>query len=62
MRRIPTTTCIVNGLLDALNDAAEQAIAGEDVVGSRFGKPAAFIDTRRPMISATVALGRGADR
>jgi carboxypeptidase family protein/TonB-dependent receptor-like protein len=45
-------------VLNALNDAAEEAIATDNLFSSNFGRPIAFVDPRRAMISARVSLGR----
>ena len=45
-------------VLNALNSAAEEALASDNLFGSTFGQPSVFVDPRRAMISARLNLGR----
>jgi hypothetical protein len=45
-------------LLNALDDAAEEGLATDNLFSPNFGRPTAFVDPRRAMISARLNLGR----
>ena len=44
-------------LLNALNDTAEEGLATDNSFSPNFGRPIAFIDPRRAMISVRLNLG-----
>ena len=45
-------------LLNALNDTAEEGLATDNFFSPNFGRPIAFIDPRRAMVSVRLNLGR----
>jgi hypothetical protein len=45
-------------LLNALDDTAEEGLATDNFFSPNFGRPIAFVDPRRAMISARLNLGR----
>ncbi|HSC29407.1 MAG TPA: TonB-dependent receptor, partial [Vicinamibacterales bacterium] len=45
-------------LLNALNDTAEESLATDNFYSPTFGQPTVFIDPRRAMVGARIALGR----
>jgi hypothetical protein len=45
-------------VLNALNDAAEEAIASDYFLSPNFPQPTVFIDPRRAMIGARMQFGR----
>jgi TonB dependent receptor-like, beta-barrel/Carboxypeptidase regulatory-like domain len=49
---------LILDVLNALNDAAEEELASDNLFSPTFGQPTVFIDPRRAMISARFNLGR----
>lgn len=49
---------VLMDVLNALNDAAEEGLATDDLFSPNFGQPTSFIDPRRVMIGLRVNLGR----
>jgi hypothetical protein len=45
-------------VLNALNEAAEEGVATDNLFSPNFGQAIAFVDPRRAMVSARVNLGR----
>jgi len=45
-------------LLNALDDTAEEGLATDNFFSPNFGRPIAFVDPRRAMISVRLNLGR----
>jgi hypothetical protein len=45
-------------VLNALNDTAEEGIASDTQSSPNFGRPTAFVDPRRAMVSVRLNLGR----
>jgi len=45
-------------VLNVLNDAAEEALATDNVSSSSFGQPTVFVDPRRAMLAVRLNLGR----
>jgi hypothetical protein len=45
-------------VLNALNDAAEEALATDNLFSPNFGQPTVFMDPRRAMVSVRLNLGR----
>jgi hypothetical protein len=46
-------------VLNALNDGAEEAIAGDDLfTPATFGQPSVFIDPRRAMLGVRMNFGK----
>lgn len=49
---------LILDVLNALNDGAEEAIAGDDLFATAFGQPSVFIDPRRAMLGVRMNFGR----
>jgi hypothetical protein len=49
---------ILLDVLNALNDAAEEDLATDDLFAANFGQPTVFVDPRRVMIGVRITLGR----
>jgi hypothetical protein len=49
---------LILDLLNALNDTAAEGLATDNLFSGNFGQPTVFVDPRRAMVSARVALGR----
>jgi hypothetical protein len=45
-------------VLNALNDAAEENIASDDLFSAQFGQPTSFIDPRRAMLGVRMNFSR----
>ena len=45
-------------ILNALNDAAEEALANDDLYGDNFGKASILMDPRRVMLGVRLNFGR----
>jgi hypothetical protein len=45
-------------VLNALNDAAEERLATDNLSSTNFGQPSAFVDPRRAMLGVRLNLGR----
>jgi hypothetical protein len=45
-------------VLNALNEAAEEALATDNLYSSNFGQPTVFVDPRRVMLSVRLSTGR----
>jgi len=62
-RTIPAGTLgrveLILDVLNAVNDGAEESIAGDDLFApATFGQPNVFIDPRRAMLGVKINLGR----
>jgi len=49
---------LIVDVLNALNDAAEEALATDNLFSPNFGRPTVFMYLRRAMLSARVNLGQ----
>ena len=45
-------------LLNSFNQATEEGLATDNLYSQNFGRPTVFVDPRRVMLGARVALGR----
>ena len=45
-------------MLNLLNDAAEEALASDNLFAATFGRATQFMDPRRVMLGARLNLGR----
>jgi carboxypeptidase family protein/TonB-dependent receptor-like protein len=49
---------LILDVLNALDDAAEEGLATDNVFSANFGQPTVFVDPRRAMLGARLNLGR----
>ena len=49
---------LVLDVLNALDDAAEEGIATDNLFSANFGRPTAFVDPRRVMLAVRLTVGR----